>query len=124
MPDRSSEPLKSLWIGTRRSIDVPCTAEIEQTSDILFANVALQGVDVKHGDALIVHEAPSHIAFGEHSITQSTATVIKANWLDRAWTRLASYFELTELYEVGFQPAQHMAVSLPSYGRQAKRSDQ
>jgi hypothetical protein len=96
--------MKSLWIGGRRTVDVPCTVEIEQTSDTLFANVALEGIDVDVGDAVIVHEAPSHIPFGAHSITRSQATVIKANAIERMWTRLTSYLELTELYEVGFQP--------------------
>lgn len=96
--------MKSVWIGGRRLLEVPCTIEIEQTSDILFANVALEGVDVDAGDAVIVHEAPSRIPFGAHSITRSQATVIRANTIERAWTRLSAYFELTELYEVGFQP--------------------
>jgi hypothetical protein len=96
--------LKHVWIGGRRAIEVPCTVEIEQTSDILFANVALEGIDVDAGDEVIVHEAPSHIPFGAHSITKSHATVIRATGLERLWTRITAYLELTELYEVGFQP--------------------
>ena len=96
--------MKSVWIGGRRLLEVPCTIEIEQTSDILFANVALDGVDVGVGDTVRVHEAPSHIPFGAHSITRSQATVIRANPIERAWTKVTAYLELTELYEVGFQP--------------------
>ena len=96
--------MKSDWIGGRRKFEVPCTVEIEQTSDILFANVALDGVDVEAGDAVVVHEAPSHIPFGAHSITRSQATVIRANPIERVWTRATAYLELTELYEVGFSP--------------------
>ena len=96
--------MKQIWIGGRRSIDVPCTVEIEQTRDILFANVALKGIEVEHGDSVLVHEAPSHIPFGAHSITESNATVIRGNLFDRFWARATAYLELTELYEVGFQP--------------------
>ena len=96
--------MKKVWIDGRRIIDVPCTVEIEQTSDSLFANVALEGVEADYGDEVRVHEAPSRIPFGQHSITRSRATVIKAGSLERLRTRLLSYLELTELYEVGFQP--------------------
>jgi hypothetical protein len=35
---------------------------------------------------------------------ESRATVVRAGWFARHWTRLASIFALAELFEVGFQP--------------------
>ena len=32
------------------------------------------------------------------------ATVERAGWLERQWTRLCARFELSELYEVSFTP--------------------
>ncbi len=87
-----------------RRFDVPCTIDIERTREQLYAHVSLEDVVVGEGDEVIVHNAPSRVAFGEHITLQSTATVTKASVLGRLWTRLKGYFELTELYEVGFQP--------------------
>ena len=32
-----------IWAGSRKSFDVPCTVEIEQTSETLHAHVVLDG---------------------------------------------------------------------------------
>ena len=66
-----SKSEKSIWIGGRRAVEVPCSIEIEQTRDTLHAHVTLDGIDVEHGDEVLVHEAPSHIGFGERSVTSS-----------------------------------------------------
>ena len=40
-----------VWTGSRKSFDVPCTVEIEQTSETLHAHVVLDGdIDIKPGD--------------------------------------------------------------------------
>jgi hypothetical protein len=95
---------RNIWIGGRTAIEVPCSVEIEQTRDTLEAHVVLEGIEVEHGDEVLVHDAPSHIAFGERSVTASRATVIRASAFERFVTRLKGYLQLTELYEVGFQP--------------------
>ncbi|MGH8336258.1 MAG: hypothetical protein ACRETL_05405 [Gammaproteobacteria bacterium] len=87
-----------------RTLEVPCTIEIERSRETLFAHVALEGVAVDEGDEVLVHDAPSHIGFGERLTRRSHATVVKASVLGRFLTRCLSYLELTELYEVGFQP--------------------
>ena len=99
-------PTKRLWIGD--SIEVPCNIEIEQTHDTLHAHVSLEGIEVEHGDEVLVHEALSHIGFGERLVSSSTATVWRANSAVRALIRLKSYLQLTELYEVGFQPKEEI----------------
>lgn len=91
-------------LSRRRSIDVPCTIEIEHTADSLHAHVELDGVEVEPGDEVIVHSAPVDVPFGQRIVVRRTATVVRAGAIERAWTKLLAYLELTELYEVGFSP--------------------
>jgi hypothetical protein len=88
--------------GAGKSIKVPCTVEIEQTSEFLGAHVSLEGIEVEVGDTVQVHDAPGLVPFGEHQIFHRTATVTRASRLDQWLTKLSAYRELTELYEVGF----------------------
>jgi hypothetical protein len=104
--------MKDIWIGSRQTVVVACSIEMEQTRDTLHAHVSLDGIEVEHGDEVIVHEAPSHLAFGERLVTTSQATVVRATVLGRMWTKVLSYAQLTELYECGFQPKDEIAVSL------------
>ena len=85
-----------------RTENVPCTVEIEQTSESLRANVVLEGYAPEPGDKVIVHGAPTRIDFGEHGVFTCRATVIHAGVVARQVTRVLSYLELTELYEIGF----------------------
>jgi hypothetical protein len=96
--------MKRMWIGGRDAVEVPCNIEIEQTNETLHAHVSLDGIEVELGDEVLVHDAPTHIAFGDRSVTSSRATVWRATPLMRTMIRLQSYLQLTELYEVGFQP--------------------
>lgn len=90
------------WGSGRRTIEVPCTIDMEQSSDSLHAYVELQGVDVGPGDEVIVHDAPTAIAFGDHGVFERQATVRRAGPLGRLRARIEGYLELTELYEVSF----------------------
>jgi hypothetical protein len=102
---------KNIWIGGRRAVEVPCSIEIEQTRDTLHAHVSLDGIEVDCGDEVLIHDAPSHVGFGERIVTTSRATVVRATPLARTMTRLMSYLQLTELYEVGFQPIEEVKSS-------------
>ena len=88
----------------RRTVEVPCTVEVEQTPESLHAHAVPEDVDLRPGDVVLVHGAPGRIGFGDRVRIQGRATVVRAGPLRRAWTRLAGLFELTELYEVGFSP--------------------
>ena len=88
----------------RRRVDVPCTIEVEHTQRSLHAHVDLQGIEVGPGDSVTVHDAPTDVGFGERVVRQSRATVVQAGAVDRLWTRLTAFLELTELYEVSFTP--------------------
>jgi hypothetical protein len=87
----------------RETIEVTCTVDIEQTPESLHAHAIPDGIDIRPGDTVVVHGAPTEVKFGDHVSLQCRATVVRASPLDRLWTRLTSVFELTELYEVGFQ---------------------
>jgi hypothetical protein len=91
------------WRGSPKSFDVPCTVEIEQTSETLHAHVVLDGdIQIQPGDEVRVHNAPTRIAFGERLVVRRTATVVRAGPLDRLRARIEGYLELTDLYEVSF----------------------
>ncbi len=95
--------MSMIRIGSPRSFDIPCTVEIEQTSETLHAHVVLDGdVDIRPGDEVRVHDAPTTVAFGERLVVRRRATVVRAGPLERLRARLEGYLELTELYEVSF----------------------
>jgi hypothetical protein len=92
-----------VWTGSRKSFDVPCTVEIEQTSETLHAHVVLDGdIDIKPGDQVKVHDAPTGVEFGQRLVVRRTATVVRGSRIDRLRARIEGYLELTELYEVSF----------------------
>ena len=89
-----------------RTVDVVCAVDIEQTAESFHAHAVPQGIDIRPGDMVIMRDAPV-VAFGEHVVCTRPATVFRAGLLTRLWTQAAGLFELTELYEVGFQPKEY-----------------
>jgi hypothetical protein len=95
--------MSSTWIGARKRFEVPCTVEIEQTSETLHAHVVLDGdVRIEPGDEVMVHDAPTRVEFGNRLVVRRTATVIRGGLLGRLRATIEGYVELTELYEVSF----------------------
>jgi hypothetical protein len=92
----------SAWKMWRSTVEVPCTVDLEQTTESLHAYVELHGIEVGAGDQVIVHGAPTSVDFGKKLVCQRRATVVRANVLDGVRARLAGYLELTGLYEVSF----------------------
>lgn len=88
----------------RRTVEVPCTIEIEHTQASLHAHVDLEGIEVGPGDTVLVHDAPTEVGFGEKVTCRRQATVELAGWAERLWTKATAFLELTELYEVSFSP--------------------
>ena len=86
-----------------RRIDVSCTVDIEQTPESLHAHAIPEGIDIRPGDKVLVHGAPSRIGYGERLSLQCSATVIRATAFQRFWTQLTSMLGFTALYEVGFE---------------------
>ena len=97
-----TSPETAGWSAGRDTIEVPCTIDLEQTADSLHAYVDLEGIEVGPGDEVIVHDAPSGIAFGERAVIQRRATVRRAGPVQRFWAQVEGYLELTELFEVSF----------------------
>ena len=91
------------------TIEVPCTVEIEQTGESLHAHAIPEGIELRPGDRVVVHGAPSGIPFGERASYECRATVYRASWAERAWMQAVALAELTELYHVGFEPKGHAA---------------
>ncbi|MBX9747727.1 MAG: hypothetical protein K2X34_12545 [Hyphomonadaceae bacterium] len=90
---------------SREIHDTQCTILIEHSEDYLHAHVELdEQSDLRPGDRVKVHGAPIRVNFGERLTLRRPATVVRAGWLERQWTRLTGRFELTELYEVSFTP--------------------
>lgn len=88
-----------------RRFDIPCRIAIEQSEAHFHAHVELDGdVPIYPGDRVRVHGAPVRVAFGESVVFDRIATVTRAGPFARAWTRIAAYFDLAELYEVSFSP--------------------
>lgn len=88
-----------------RREQVPCSIEMVNTGEDFYAHVVLEGVEVGPGDEVLVHDAPTRLAYGSHLVMDTRATVSHAGWLGRWWTRLVARFELGLLYEVSFTSA-------------------
>ncbi|OQW44287.1 MAG: hypothetical protein A4S16_14580 [Proteobacteria bacterium SG_bin6] len=90
---------------TRTRFDTPCRIEIDNSDKACHAHVELAGgYLIQPGDKVRVHGDPIQVPFGGRAVIERTATVERARWFERAWTRLAGHFEMTELYEVSFTP--------------------
>jgi hypothetical protein len=94
-------------IGTRRtgrkSFDVPCTVEVSNTFDSLHAHVVLDAdIVIEPGDEVRVHGEPIRVPYGQTARLQRNATVYRAGWLERGWTRLTGDLEFMELLEFSF----------------------
>jgi hypothetical protein len=89
----------------RPSQSTLCTIDIEHTESSLHAHVELDGdIALGPGDRVRVHGAPIRIVFGERMVLRRSATVERAGWLERQWTRFMAGFGLSDLYEVSFTP--------------------
>lgn len=88
----------------RETLEVICLVDIEQTHDSFHAHAVPDGIDIRPGDRVTVHDVPTDVAFGERIECVRRATVVRASLAERTWTRMSGLFGLTELYEVGFAP--------------------
>lgn len=87
----------------RRTLDAPCTVEVEHSRESLHAHVEFDSdFEIEPGDQVQVHDAPTDVPFGERLIVRRTATITRAGLTKRMWTRVAGNFEITELYDVSF----------------------
>jgi len=88
----------------RETLKALVDVEIEKTQESFHVFAIPHDFEVREGDEVLLHDVPTEFGMGTMLTLQCNATVSRANMLKRAWTRLSGMFELTELYEVGFQP--------------------
>ena len=87
----------------RKSFNVDCTVDVQNTFDSLHAYVELDGdIAIEPGDEVIVHGKPVEVPYGEHHVFRRTATVRRAGPIERTWTRLTGDLEFMELCEFSF----------------------
>jgi hypothetical protein len=86
-----------------RSFDVLCTVKVSHTFENLSAHVELEGnIPILAGDKVLVHGAEINPPFGEVQVEQRRATVTRASWLTRTWTRLTGDLDCLSLLDVSF----------------------
>ena len=87
----------------RRNDMTPCTVEVSHTFESLHAHVRFNNGAIVHpGDEVIVHGEPILAPYGEVIIEERVATITRAFWLERLWTKLAGNFEFMEICEFSF----------------------
>jgi uncharacterized Zn finger protein len=88
---------------SKRKETAPCTVEVSHVFESLHAHVRFDNGAVVHpGDEVLVHGKPVLAAYGEVITEQRTATITRANWLKRTWTRMTGSLEFMELCEFAF----------------------
>lgn len=88
---------------SRRKETAPCTVEVSHVFESLHAHVRFNNGAVVHpGDEVLVHGKPVVAAYGEVISEERTATITRASWLKRKWTRLTGNLEFMELCEFAF----------------------
>ena len=86
-----------------RKIEVPCTVEVANTFDSLHAHVELaREGDLNPGDSVRVHGEAIQADYGDSFTLRRRATVTRAGWLERAWTRITGNLEFMELLDISF----------------------
>ena len=87
----------------RSRFDVDCDVEVRNTHESLGADVRLAGdLPLFPGDAVLVHGEPIVLPYGAHETFARRATVTRAGWVERLWTRATGDFEFMELCEFSF----------------------
>ncbi|MEM0943089.1 MAG: hypothetical protein AAGI70_03990 [Pseudomonadota bacterium] len=90
-------------IFTRRRETAPCTVEVCHKFEELSAHVRFDDGSVIHpGDEVLVHGEPVMAPYGETVTASRTATITRATWLERVWTRSTGDLEFMELCEFSF----------------------
>lgn len=90
------------WL-IRKSFELPCKVRVDHKFESLHAEVDFgQVVDIHPGDEVIVHGQPIFVPYGESHEEDRRATVVRATWPERLWTRLTGDLEFMELCEFSF----------------------
>ncbi len=81
----------------------PCTIEVSHTFESLHAHVRFNNGAIVHpGDEVVVHGEPVMAPYGKVVIEDRMATIKRAFWLERQWTKLIGDLEFMEICEFSF----------------------
>ena len=81
----------------------PCTVTVSHRFEELSAHVRFNNGAVIHpGDSVLVHGTEIMAPYGEIVEENRTATITRASWLERLWTRSTGDLEFMELCEFSF----------------------
>ena len=88
---------------TRTKESAPCVVTISHRFEELSAHVKFtNGAVVNPGDSVLVHGAEIMAPYGELVEEERLATITRASWVERQWTRWTGDFEFMELCEFSF----------------------
>lgn len=88
--------------GKKRE-EVMCTVSVVNTFEFLGAHVDIDGdVRIEPGDEVLVHGDEIRVPYGERREERRQATIMRANWLERKWTKWTGDMEFMELLEFSF----------------------
>jgi hypothetical protein len=88
---------------TRTKESAPCVVTISHRFEELSAHVKFtNGAVVNPGDSVLVHGSEIMAPYGELVEEERIATITRASWLERQWTRWTGDFEFMELCEFSF----------------------
>jgi hypothetical protein len=86
-----------------RRFELGCTVRVSHTFDDLSAHVELDGNPAIYpGDEVRVHGAPLKPPYGQVQVERRRATVTRATWLARQWTRMTGDLDCLTLFDFGF----------------------
>ena len=93
-----------MGLGQSQTMIVPCRVTIGQTAESLHAHMELDAIDINPGDIVrLIQAAPTSVSRDE-TVYQAHVSVERAGFLARMLTRVAGFFSILELIEVGFEP--------------------
>lgn len=86
-----------------RSFEVFCRVRVAHTFEELSAHVELEGqIPIGPGDRVLVHGKAINPPYGTVQVERRRATVTRATWLERTWTRLTGDLHCLSLLDVSF----------------------
>lgn len=89
--------------SSRRAFEVACIVRVSHTFENLYAHVELEDqVEIRPGDQVRVHGAPINPPYGQVQVERRQATITRATWLQRTWTRLTGDLDCLSLIDVSF----------------------
>ena len=89
------------WLS--HSFEVACTVSVSHRFEDLSAHVELDGdVQIEPGDEVLVHGTAINPPYGEVRVERRRATVTRAPWVERVWTRMTGDVDCLSLLDVSF----------------------